>query len=174
MSNPPENKPLNLGKFNPAKTPEPLPEPLTSEGETMFIRRATAAAVENKLDPAAQQSSEFGLPIKEMLGVITYCYARGIFNSGEIASRLKQEPELRKALGKNLPDEATIRRFRRMYAGEIEDALELLYQSFPPQDAQRTPGVEGQTEIIAHKQASSRVHNAIWTDNKLPGQPLRD
>ncbi len=168
MSNPPENKPLNLGKFNPSQTPQPPAESATSEGETMFIRRTTAAAVENKFDPAAQQSSEFGLPLKEMLGVITYCYARGVFNSGEIAARLKQEPELRKALGKNLPDETTIRRFRRMYAGEIEDALELLYQAFPPELNQ------ADKEKQAHQQASSRVHNAIWTDNKLPGQPLRD
>ncbi len=168
MSNPPENKPLNLGKFNPSQTPQPSPESATSEGETMFIRRTTAAAVENNFDPVAQQTSEFGLPLKEMLGVITYCYARGIFNSGEIAARLKQEPELRKALGKNLPDEATIRRFRRMYAGEIEDALELLYQAFPPELT------AADKEKLAHQQASSRVHNAIWTDNKLPGQPLRD
>src|SRR5579871_3839052 len=133
MSTPstPEGKPLNLGKFIPSPEIEPALPPSTSEGETMFIRRTTAAAVETKFEPAEQQTAEFGLPLKEMLGVITYCYARGIFNSGEIAARLKQEPELRKALGKNLPDEATIRRFRRRYAGEIEDALELLYQAFP-------------------------------------------
>ena len=134
----------------------------------MFIRRTTAAAVENKFEAAEQQTPEFGLPVKEMLGVITYCYARGVFNSGEIAARLKKEPELRKAVGGNLPDEATIRRFRRKYAGEIEDALELLYQHFPPQNA------VDPLEDVAHKQASSRVHDAIWTDNKLPGRPLRD
>jgi hypothetical protein len=108
-----------------------------------------------------------------MLGVITYCYARGVFNSGEIAARLKQEPELRKALGRNLPDEATIRRFRRMYAGEIEDALELLYQAFPPQTAAQAAAAGHETSF-AHKSARSRVHDAIWTDNKLPGKPLRD
>ena len=164
----PEGKPLNLAKFKPSPDNEQPQTPPEGEGETMFIRRTTAAAVENKFEAAAQQSAEFGLPLKEMLGVITYCYARGVFNSGEIAARLKQEPELRKAVGGNLPDETTIRRFRRMYAGEIEDALELLYQHFPPQAAAERP------EDLAHKQASSRVHNAIWTDNKLPGRPLRD
>jgi hypothetical protein len=164
----PEGKPLNLAKFKPSPENEPLQPPPDGEGETMFIRRTTAAAVENKLEPAEKQSAEFGLPVKEMLGVITYCYARGVFNSGEIAARLKKEPELRKAVGGNLPDEAAIRRFRRKYAGEIEDALELLYQHFPPQAAADRP------EDLAHKHASSRVHDAIWTDNKLPGRPLRD
>jgi hypothetical protein len=170
MSNPsgPEGKPLNLAKFAPSPDNAQPPAPPEGEGETMFIRRTTAAAVENNFEAAEQQTPEFGLPVKEMLGVITYCYARGVFNSGEIAARLKKEPELRKAVGGNLPDEATIRRFRRKYAGEIEDALELLYQHFPPQNA------VDPLEDVAHKQASSRVHDAIWTDNKLPGRPLRD
>jgi hypothetical protein len=174
MNKPSKAKPLNLGKFKPATKAEQPQEPSLNEGETMFIRRTTAAAVEGRFDPAAQQTAEFGLPLKEMLGVITYCYSRGIFNSGEIAARLKQDPELCKAIGRNLPAETAIRRFRRMYAGEIEDALEMLYQAFPPQDEARTPGATGQTEIIAHKHASSRVHDAMWTDNKLPGRPLRD
>jgi hypothetical protein len=167
-SDPSKGKPLNLGKFKPSPDNEQPQTPPEGEGETMFIRRTTAATVESKLEPAERQSAEFGLPVKEMLGVITYCYARGVFNSGEIAARLKKEPELRKAVGGNLPDEATIRRFRRKYAGEIEDALELLYQHFPPQ------AVADKPEDLAHKHASSRVHDAIWTDNKLPGRPLRD
>jgi hypothetical protein len=169
-------KPLNLAKFKPAAPDAPVPPPPSGEGEgeTMFIRRTTAAAVEAKFEPAAQQTPEFGLPLKEMLGVITYCYARGVFNSGEIAARLRQEPELRKAVGGNLPDEAAVRRFRRKYANEIEDALELLYQVFPPQNAVQPAEAALQPEDLAHKHASSRVHDAIWTDNKLPGRPLRD
>jgi Transposase domain (DUF772) len=165
-------KPLNLAKFKPSSDNTLPPPPPEGEGETMFIRRTTAAAVESKLAPAEQQTPEFGLPLKEMLGVITYCYARGVFNSGEIAARLKQEPELRKALGRNLPDEADIRRFRRKYAGDIEDALELLYQAFPPQTAAQAAA--SHETSFAHKSARSRVHDAIWTDNKLPGKPLRD
>jgi len=140
----------------------------------MFIKRTTAAAVERQLPPEAQQAQEFGLPLKEMLGIITYCYARGVFASGEIASRLKQDPDLRKAVGRNLPDEDAIRRFRRRYAGEIEDALESLYKAFPPRD----PSLPAEEEVmdgdLAQRQAGSRVHNAIWTDNKLPGRPTID
>src|SRR5579863_4316046 len=120
-----KNKPLNLGKFDPSKGEE-----LGSEGETMFIRRTTAAVVEQKLGAVAS-TEEFGLPLKEMLGVITYCYARGVFPSGAIAELLKQTPELANSVGKKLPDEAAIRKFRRQYAEEIEDALETLYRVFP-------------------------------------------
>jgi len=166
---------LNLAKFTPSTKNENLPEPSTAEGETFFIKRTAAATVQKQLHPAEQESTEFGLPLKEMLGLITYCYARGVFASGEIARLLKQEPALAKSLGRNLPNEDAIRRFRRRYAGEIEDALELLYTAFPPQHdptlpAHAEPG-QGNT---AHFQAGSRVHDAIWTDNKLPGRPTHD
>lgn len=165
------DKPLHLAKFAPTAPESNTGATPSSEGETMFIRRTTAEAVENKLHPSAPQSAEFGLPLETMLGVITYCYARGVFNSGDIAARLKAEPELRKAFGRDLPDESAIRRFRRKYAGEIEDALETLYVAFPPQ---ADSAHSDQPENAAHKQAGSRVHDAVWTDNKLPGHPIRD
>jgi len=148
--------------------------PASTEGETMFIRRTAAAVAETKLQPAAQETREFGLPLPVMLGVLTYCYARGVFNSGEIAARLKAEPELRKAFGRDLPDEAAIRHFRRKYAGEIEDALETLYVAFPRQDPALPADPAAPLTKVAHQQAGSRVHDAIWTDNNLPGHPIRD
>jgi hypothetical protein len=165
---------LNLAKFAPAAEPEPAGHPVTTEGETMFIRRTTAEVVQTRIEPEVQATGEFGLPLKVMLGVITYCYARGVFNSGEIAARLKAEPELRKAFGRNLPEEAAIRLFRRKYAGEIEDALETLYLAFPPRDPALPAEPADQPAKVAHQQAGSRVHDAIWTDNKLPGHPVRD
>jgi len=170
-----KKKPLNLAKFTPSPKDETLAEPSTAEGETFFIKRTAAVTVQKQFHPAEQESTEFGLPLKEMLGLITYCYARGVFNSAEIARLLKQEPALAKSLGRKLPNEDTIRRFRRRFAGEIEDALESLYTAFPPQDpslpAHANPGQQGHT---AHFQAGSRVHDAIWTDNKLPGRPTHD
>src|SRR5258706_7984494 len=169
-----KKKPLNLAKFTPSPKDETLAEPSTAEGETFFIKRTAAATVQKQFHPAEQESTEFGLPLKEMLGLITYCYARGVFNSAEIARLLKQEPILAKSLGRKLPDEDTIRRFRRRYAGEIEDALELLYAAFPPQDPTLPAHAEPGQGNTAHFQAGSRVHDAIWTDNKLPGRPTHD
>jgi hypothetical protein len=173
-SSTPAGKPLNLAKFNPAASPAPAAGPAENEGETLFIRRTTAAAVESKFKPEEQQNHEFGLPLKEMLGVITYCYARGVFTSAEIATRLLQEPELRRTVGRDLPDEAAIRRFRRKYAGEIEEALETLYQVFPPQDPALASEAVDASGDLAHKLAGTRVHDAIWKDNGLPGYPPAD
>jgi hypothetical protein len=166
----PEGKPLRLGKFAPSVEAPPGQAPQTGEGETMFIKRAAAETVEKNLQPAEQQSDEFGLPVKEMLGVITYCYARGVFWSAEIAERLKKEPELRKAFGQNLPDGQAIRRFRRRYAGEIEDALEALYRAFPPKDPELAPKEDGSQTEIVHRQAADRLHDASRTDN-IHGRP---
>ncbi len=160
-------KPLNLGKFAPGGEAASAHQP---EGETIFIKRTAAETVERKFDPAAQASDEFGLPLKEMLGVITYCYARGVFWSGGIAELLRNDPELRKAFGSNLPDGQDIRRFRRRYAEEIEEALETVYRVYPPagqEGAQDT--TQGQTEIV-RRQASERLHDASWTDN-VHGRP---
>jgi len=100
-----------------------------------------------------------------MLGVITYCYVRGVFNSKDIAERLKQEPELRKSFGRDLPDGATIKAFRRRYAAEIEDLLETVYRVFPPTDPKlATDQGAGQTEIV-HREAAERLHDAAWEDN---------
>ncbi len=160
------NKPLNLGKFDPAKGDE-----LGCEGETMFIRRTTAAVVEEKLAPLAA-TEEFGLPLKEMLGIITYCYARGVFPSGAIAELLKKTPELARSAGDKLPDEATIRKFRRQYAGEIEEALETLYRVYPRgQDPTLPSPATAKPEELPQKQAGYRIHDAVWKDNQLPGHP---
>lgn len=157
---------LNLGKFDPAKGNEAV-----GEGETLFIRRTAAAVAEQKLGPTAT-SNEFGLPLKEMLGVITYCYARGVFPSGAIAELLRQTPELSRSVGPKLPDEAAIRKFRRQYAAEIEEALEALYRTFPRgQDPTLPAPGRSKAEDLPHRQAGYRIHDAIWTDNKLPGHP---
>jgi hypothetical protein len=162
-----EPRELHLGKFAPTI---PGADAQTGEGETMFIRRAAVQTVEKNLQPAEQQSDEFGLPMKEMLGVITYCYARGVFFSGAIADLLKKEPELRKAFGSKLPDGQAVRRFRRRYAEEIEEALETLYRAFPPTDPSLAPAIDGTHTEIVQRQASDRLHDAARTDN-IHGRP---
>jgi len=130
-----------------------------------MIRRIAAETAEKNLTPEEAQTDEFGLPLKEMLGVMTYCYARGVFCSKDIAAFLKEEPELRKSLGRKLPDEETVRRFRRRYATEIEETLENVYRVFPANQSTepKAPG-QSKTEIVK-RQAAERVHDAVWTDN---------
>ena len=156
--------PLNLKKFAPGLTGETDPSGPEGEGQTLFIKKTAAGSVAQLPDSAQPPGDEFGLPHKDMLGVITYCYVRGVFSSKEIAERLKQEPQLRKSFGRHLPDEAAIKAFRRRYAAQIEDLLETVYQAFPPNEpgASAQPGAS-QTEIV-HHEAVERLHAAAWED----------
>jgi len=155
-SSPADPKNLHLGKFTPVGQDDPpLPD---DEGQTMMIRRIAAETAEKNLSEEEVHSNEFGLPVKEMLGVISHCYARGVFCSKDIASLIAQEPQLREAIGRRLPSEEVVRRFRRKFAEEIEDTLENLYRAVPQE------GEKANTEVL-HRQAVERVHEAAWTDN---------
>ena len=157
--------PLNLNKFAPWPTGETDLAAPDSQGQTVFIKKTAGDAVAQLPDSAHPQDDEFGIPLKGMLGVITYCYVRGVFSSKEISGRLKHEPQLRKSFGRHLPDEVTIKAFRRRYAAQIEDVLETVYRAFPPNQT-KTAAEQGasQTEIV-HHEAVERLHDAAWEDN---------
>ena len=160
----PDERPLNLAKFVPLEPGQPAPAAPLDDGPTLRVRRIAADIVDKKAIPP-QSKDEFGLPLKEMLGVITHCYARGVFCSKDIAQILRDEPQLRAAVGRALPNEETIRRFRRRYAAEIEEALENLYRAYPGGGpAPATPGASEGTQQL-RREAVERLHDAAWTDN---------
>jgi len=156
--------PLNLKKFAPGIAGMTDPAAPEDEGQTLFIRRSAAESAAKLPDSAQAQNDEYGLAIKDLLGVITYCYARGVFSSKEIADKLRQEPALRKSFGRHLPDETAIKAFRRLYAAEIEDLLETAYRAFPPENP-KISAAQGATETeIVHREAAERMHDAFWED----------
>ena len=158
-----DERPLNLAKFVQPEPSAPTDAPL-DDGPTLRMRRIAAEIVDKKAITAPAKD-EFGLPMKEMLGVITHCYARGVFCSKDIAQVLRDEPQMRAAFGRALPNEDTIRRFRRRYAGEIEEALESLYRAYP--SGGPAPATEETSEATQQlrREAVERVHDAVWTDN---------
>ncbi len=152
--NPPPAKPeLHLGRFV-THDPTPAGEP---EGATMIIKRAAVETARNAEKTAGPGDSESDLPLSVMLGLISYCYARGIFRSDDIARRLQEQPELAAAFGGNLPDGPAVRRFRRRHSEEIEETLETLYRELPSDAPTDTVHIQ--------RQAKDRVHDAAWTDN---------
>ena len=159
--NGPEERPLHLGKFALGEASEAP----SNEGPTMMIRRIAGKIVEKELGPTAEMDAEFGMPVKEMLGVITHCYVRGIFCSKDIANLLRDEHDLRAAFGRSLPDEAAIRRFRRRHAELIEGALEDLYRAYPAGGPDPAAPETSERTTILHKEAVERLHEAAWTDN---------
>jgi len=143
---------LNLKKFA-AGTTE------ADHGQTAFIKKSADQLAAN-VPISSPEDHAFGIPVKDMLGMITYCYVRGVFSSKEISERLKNGPELRKAFGQKLPDEDEIKSFRRRHAAEIEDLLETVYRVYP---TKTEPGAT-QTEIV-HREAVERLHDAAWEDS---------
>ncbi|MBK8002218.1 MAG: transposase [Verrucomicrobia bacterium] len=157
---------LHLHKF--ATEAPASGEGLHDMGQTEFIKRTAAETVQEDASLAAQHTAEFGLPLKEMLGVIAYCYVKGVFNSTDIAALLKSDPALRAKFGRDLPDGNTVRRFRRKFAGEIEDVLEDVFRMFPK-------GADAgaiKTEFV-HRQAADLLHDVAWTDSGAAGLPPR-
>ena len=144
---------LHLGTFaGPAPTPTGDPE-----GATMIIRRAAVETASRVVESGADGGTDSDLPLEVMLGLISYCYARGIFRSDDIARRLREQPELAKEFGRDLPDAQAIRRFRRRHADAIEETLETLYRAMPEDPSADT--------VVIERQAKDRVHDAAFTDN---------
>ncbi len=144
---------LHLGKFAGADAPVPG----QPEGATMIIKRAAVQTAAKAADPAVPADDGTDLPLAVMLGLISYCYERGIFRSDDIARRIGEDPELAKAFGRDLPDGPAIRRFRRRHADAIEETLETLYRAMPAEG--------GSDTVQIQRQAKDRVHDAAWTDN---------
>jgi len=156
--------PLNLNKFGSGPLGGVDPAAPDAGGQTLFIKKTAAESVARSPGSAAQDGGDSGLATQDMLGLITYCYVRGVFSSKEIAERLKGEPELRKRFGRRLPEEQDIRGFRRRYAAEIEELLENVYRAFPPKDT-KLSAEQGATETeIVRREAAERLHDASWED----------
>jgi len=148
---------LNLHKFAAGDLKDAAS---TDLGQTEFIKRSATEVVADDVDTAASSTAEFGLPVKEMLGVVAYCYVKGVFCSPDIAELLKNDPSLRAKFGRKLPDADAVRRFRRRFAGEIEDVLEDVLRIFPKD---RAPGEAAAGGV--QREAAELLHDAAWTDN---------
>ena len=158
------SKPLHLFKFVPGEAGVP-PSDDSGEGPTVMIRRIAANTVETQLPPEQQETDEFGIPVKEMMGIIGHCFARGLYCSKDIDQALKDEPALRGQLGRKLPGEEAVRRFRRRFAHELEATLGALYKAEPSLAPELpAPDEQGKTQFF-QKQAVERVHDAVWADN---------
>lgn len=158
----PANHPLNLFKFAPSA---PEPDANQPEGPTLKVRRVAAEIADQSTSEVRDTRDEFSVPLPTMLGVITHCYARGVFCSKDIARLLQDEPALRRDFGSSIPKEDAIRRFRRRHAEQIEEALESLYRAYPGGGPDPTTPGAGESTRELRRQAVERLHDAAWADN---------
>jgi hypothetical protein len=62
--------------------------------------------------------------VEAMLGVISYCYAKGLFDSAEIERRLWQDKRFLATFGNEIPSAQSIRSFRRSHRENILAIIE--------------------------------------------------
>jgi len=77
-----------------------------------------------QLVPVAAAGAGIACQSRVLLGLLTYCYASGVFSSLEIEARVRQDPILILLCGRELPDWHRIRRFRRYNHAAIQRCLE--------------------------------------------------
>lgn len=168
---------LHLEKFAPS-APAPSSPPAES-GVTVMVKRAAHETVENSGAPVLPRNPG-ALPPREMLGAVSYCYAKGVYQSEEIEKKMLHNPELRESLHGEVPDAQAIRRFRSLNRGAIQRTLEKAFgfikhkkdreplQPLPGQPAPPVPAEAAlgeSTIIMARHQAEERMEQASFVDN---------
>ena len=101
-----------------------------------------------------------------MLGLLTYCYAKGIYGSSDIERELRERSH-----DEAIPDAKTIRRFRRLNRGvlqmTLERALRLIRrarrQKFLPVPAPEIAASE-ETIVITRREAAEKIETAAIID----------
>jgi len=177
-NNPEHSTILHLGKFAPAKAGAAQAQPEPDSSLTVSVKLAAAETVEQVGTPVLAKDSG-ALPPREMLGAVSYCYAKGVYTSEEIEHKMLVNPELRNAVDGEVPTADAIRGFRRLNRQAIQRTLEKAFgflrkknaaQVQRPLPGQQNPspstGAAGESTIsFVRHQAADRLQEAAFVDN---------
>ena len=166
---------LHLNKFAPGAPPK---EPSSDTGVTVMIKRAAAETVEQGAAPVVPKESG-ALPPEQMLGAVSYCYAKGVYESEEIERKMMRDTTLREAVHGEVPDARAIRKFRRLNREAIQKTLEKAFSllrkkekrsAIPPLPGQTTTttpatALGDSTVAFVRREAEDRVQEAAFVDN---------
>lgn len=161
---------LNLHKFSPVPEGTVVPEPGT--GLTATFKVAAAHTVHQSGAPVVPKEGG-ELPPREMLGAVSYCYAKGVYTSEEIERKMMRDPKLRESVHGNVPTAQAIRRFRVLNRGAIQQTLEKAFRLLwrkrkpAPESDQVVPAAEaGESTInVVRREAADRIQQAAFIDN---------
>jgi hypothetical protein len=154
------------------------PATAADSGATVIVKRAAAETVEKSGAPVVPKDGG-AMSGKEMLGAVSYCYAKGVYESEEIERKMMKDPALRESVHGDVPDARAIRRFRALNRGAIQTTLEKafgflrrkekadLMKPLPGQPAAVPPTSQAgeSTVMYAREQAKERVQQAAFVDN---------
>jgi hypothetical protein len=102
-----------------------------NEATTIFGKVIDAAHAEfNRAAVQRPPAENSRLKIEAMLGVVSYCYTKGVFSSVEIEERLWHDPAFLSTFGSETPTAAKIRAFRREHRENLVATIERALQDF--------------------------------------------
>ena len=174
MSKKSENDPnLHLSKFAPG--PAQSEETTATGTETISVKRAALQTIEQGGKVAMPQNAGELSP-KEMLGAVSYCYAKGVYSSEEIEERMMSDPKLRESVHGEVPRANAIRRFRVLNHDAIQATLEKAFRfirkrkasSASPAPTAQSPEAASAKDpgtIIVRREAHERLDQAAFIDN---------
>jgi hypothetical protein len=176
MSNHGQSTVLNLQRFVPGGTGE---APNGQEGSLTALIQRGAKAVADAGAPITVPAGT-GLPPVQLLGALSYCYVKGVYESAEIENRMWRNAALRAATHDNIPGSSLIRRFRRLNCEAIRATLEEAFRFLrrKAKEAARAP-LPGQPPANGHsgsfdpettvtfvrKEAERTLNDAAFVDN---------
>ena len=143
----------------PPHDPTPEEQETTICGDILHAAHAEAQRL-SSLQPASR--------LEPMLGVISYCYTKGLFSSMEIEHELWQIPAFLAAFGNDLPTAQQIRNFRRrnrpLIISVIEQALDEFSKREPCSVRQQVVAVEPSLDGPAQAMALWLLNMASYSD----------
>jgi len=168
---------LHLNQLAPGHAPTASPE----DTVTAFVARAAAETVKESPVPVVVPKTAGPVPPESMLGVVSYCYAKGVYGSNDIGRKLNQDPAFRLSCQNEVPRPEDIRRFRRLNREAIQKTLEKALQfarakvaeawspSNPFRGRSPAPAIQGagqqeETQSFARREASERIDKATFID----------
>jgi hypothetical protein len=149
------------------KLKRPMPTGSPESDPTESVTGIVMKAVRETDEPVINPNGASNVSPQSMLGLITYCYAKGIYGSNDVAQ------ELRNRMQQNsIPDAKTIRRFRRLNRGVLQTALEktlrLIRRSRRKKAAVPAPAIDSpasdETIIMTRREAADKIETAAIID----------
>lgn len=106
---------------------ERVDEPLTICDDLLKVIRSEPRA---SFEACASTQEQFATRNRYLLAVISYCYLKGVFDSGDIERRLGHDPAMGEVFGDDLPTAREIKSLRRTYRFTILRLIHLSLLSF--------------------------------------------
>jgi len=165
-----DQPPKHLKNF--AKLSQPV-DATDEDNNTIFMHIADAAGkqIEKHQQVPGRGEKSISMNPDTMLGVISYCYAKGVYRSEEIEIFLWKDEAFLETYGNLLPSAEDIKRFRMRYREEILKTLDLALKEFwrhnpnPPKDLAKPTAEEMNTAMLSREEAKKRVDNAVFRDH---------